>query len=278
MTRRFLTMANCVGILLSVGLAAPARAQNPHVTDGTFTSPQEWDPTRPTVSRSFFAPASDGSGNAWLYVEHFKAGGGTPQDTLYLMYDYVGSHAVANPANSFFDVFFEVNGGKNPNDYIVRFNNSGFNAFERPHGNRPPFNPDGSFDLGPTSGWSALTTQDLALANFHAQEGLGSSPNLTAPHLMAEFDLTVGEASNNGNGIYDPAPAFWSASKGGNPDPPITSGIFSLNPNGTTTVVPVLGPNGGPARVPSDIPEPGGLALLAGLAVSGLTLLRRRRA
>ena len=223
MSCKILALAGAAGALFGFILASPAMAQpNPHVTDGKFSSPQEWDTSRPTVTTHFFSPAADGSGNAWLYVEHFRppqnAASGSASDRLYLMYDYVGSPIGSTPANgSFFDVFFQVNGGKDPNDYLVHFDKNGFNALERPNGNVPHFNSDGSFDLS-DPGWNALTAQDLQLADFHAAEFFGPSPNLGADHLMGEFDLTVGEPSNGGDGIYSPEPAFWSASKGGSGD------------------------------------------------------------
>jgi hypothetical protein len=95
---------------------------------------------------------------------------------------------------------------------------------------------------------------------------------------MAEFDVTINRApAGQSNGLYSPNPAFWSASTGGlggvsltSLDPPITSGIFQLNPDGTTTVAPVLTSSGAPI-LEGDVPEPatwwvvgsGALALLA---------------
>ena len=189
------------------------------------------------------------------------------------MYDYINSDALHfDRRNAFFDVFFQV---KSQGDYLVRISAGGFQAFERPRGSTPPTLANGSFDIGPGSGWSALDTDDLALAKFHAAIGQGSSPNLTASHLMAEFDLSIDNSDQpkrTGNdGLYDPAPAFWSASVGSVSDPPISSGIFTLNPDGSTKVDPVLGPNGGPISVPQQvIPEPSTLLLaMLGLGVAG---------
>ena len=61
------------------------------------------------------------------------------------------------------------------------------------------------------------------------------SPNLAANQLRAGFDLTISSgAAGHPNGIHDPAPAFCSASckKCGAVDPPMTSGMFQLNPDG----------------------------------------------
>ena len=55
-------------------------------------------------------------------------------------------------------------------------------------------------------------------------------------------------------------------------DPPITSAIFTLNPDGTTIVTPVLGTNGGPVQqIPEGVPEPSSLLLV----LSGVLALTR---
>ena len=263
---------------------SPTAIASGHVTDGSFTSPTEW--AGPNVSKVFF-PVVGQSGGAYLYVEQgFRqqqqplAGPnaialGSP-DTLFLMYDYVNSNALGfNSGNAFFDVFFQVNRPVDPDDYLVRISASGFQAFERPSGSTPPTRPNGSFDIGSGSGWTPLDAADLALAGFHAAISQGSSPDLAAGHLMAEFDLSIDNSGppgrNGNNGLYDPAPAFWSASVGSVNDPPISSAIFSLSPTGPTTVTPVLGPNGGPISVPQQVvPEPSTLLLaMLGLGVAG---------
>jgi hypothetical protein len=52
-------------------------------------------------------------------------------------------------------------------------------------------------------------------------------------------------------------------SAGGAADPPISSAIFTLNPDGTTTVTPALGANGDPVLQRQDVsvPEPSSLVL-----------------
>src|SRR5207302_10371779 len=151
--------------------------------------------------------------------------------------------------------------------------NGPFKAFERPHGDKAPLAGDGTFDIGPGSGWDPLTAQDLQEARFQVGIGFGPSQNDPLDHLMAEFQLSVNEPSKGSlPGLYDPSPAFWSASsdpKNG-PDPPITSGIVTLNGNGTTTVqcVPItcVGAIKQPAGA-QQVPEPGSLALLIGSGV-----------
>ena len=275
-----------------------------HVSDGQFTSPNEW--TGPTVAKSFF-PVQGQAGGAYLYVEQgFTAPPASidfsPLDmpraigmnraqlplpepatrspnTLFLMYDWVNSNNVFQPGSTsvFFDVFFEVNRSSDPTDYLVRiFPNSSNNfvAFERPHGSTPPLNSDGSFDISSNSGWISLSSQDLALANFRTAIGFGMSPDFSSGHVLTEFQLDINNSGDpmNPNGLYDPNPAFWSASVEGRGtssldkkgDPPISSGIFRLNPDGSTTVVPQFDSTGAPAKIPSQaVPEPATLLLLA---------------
>jgi hypothetical protein len=217
------------------------------------------------------------TGGAYLYVDQgFRTASppaGSP-DTLFLMYDDVRATA----PTGFFEVFFEV---PSDADYLVVIQQPGFVALERPHGSPAPLNPDGSFDVSPGSGWSPLTPDDILRANFHTALGFGPSPNLGTDHLMAEFDLSIDNKApgrTGGDGLYDPSPAFWSASKSGNPDPPISSAIFQLNPDGSTDVTPLFGPNGGPVARPQDVvPEPSAAGLLLGIGVAGSLLACRKR-
>ncbi|MGH8559189.1 MAG: hypothetical protein ACRESZ_17425 [Methylococcales bacterium] len=199
---RFLAGTGQFALTLVPLVLAPL-ADAAHVTDGSFTDPTEW--TGLNVNKQFFAPASAGSGNAWLYAEQSNG-------ILSLLYDYVGNTAPLT-AGSFFDVFFQVG----DDDYGIHITQGGFTAFEKPVSILSPFNPDGSFNFnGPP--WSALTAgdPDFARADFHGAIGFGMSTNLGTPHWMAEFQVTINSAQNGpSNGLYDPAPAFWSASTGG---------------------------------------------------------------
>ena len=281
-------LAALLGLGMSGAQAAFAVAD--HVTDGSFGF-AEW--SGPTVAKQFF-PVAGQTGGAYLYVDQGRQSSGIPAfapalsispspDTLYLMYDYVNSNAPGlafNNGNSFFDVFFEVKSDNS--DYLVRINpgTNNFAAYERTHGSRPPTDAQGSFIID--ASWTALSPADLSKAQFRTAIGESASPDSPTPHLMAEFQLSIDNngptGRGGGDGLYDPAPAFWSASVKGVNDPPISSGIFSLSPSGTTSVTPVIGPNGGPVSIPiASVPEPSTLLLLAGgLGVVGWSARRQR--
>ncbi|MQA18302.1 PEP-CTERM sorting domain-containing protein [Rugamonas rivuli] len=275
--------AMCGAFLLT--LAGAASADPMHVSDGLF-GPTEWTasptsgaPARSTVSSSSFNVGAPGGTR--FYVE--QSTGGAPSatlgNTLNLMYD-LGSFTPGASGTSglFFDVFFQ-NGSA---DYVVHITDSGIQSFEKSSGVRSPVNAAGGFDLS-SPVWSALDAGDLALAKFHAGASIGSSPNYAAPHLIVEFDLSVDTtagatlAALPPDGLYSPAPSFWSGSLGGVGRPTIVVGaaIFQLHANGTTAVTPVLGPGGLPALQP--IPEPGTLLLLGAGFLGVLSASRRRR-
>jgi hypothetical protein len=246
---------------------ALAVSQGPvHVTDGQFTTPAEW--TQPTSSVTHF-PVVGSSGGADLHAD-------SDNTNLYLMYDAQNTTALGlNQANSFFNVFFQVTSEQE--DYLVHIvsQTGAFTAYEKDTGVVSPLNPDDSFDTT-SPVWSALTPDDLLQAQFHS----AVSTDSTDGHLRAEFQLTVKSGQNPG-GLYSPDPAFWSASVGdvnGLADPPISSGIFQLHPDGTVLVAPALGANGAPALQPQDVqtPEPSTFVMaVAGLA--GLLFWGRRR-
>jgi hypothetical protein len=270
--RRFWLAATILALLgfkTGPGAAAPL-----HVVDGLF-GPDEWTvsatngaPARPTVAESAFKVG--GAPNAaFLYVEQSNNGtpvspGGPLGNRLDLMYDFVNGSAIAP-----FDVFFQV--PSTNTDYAVHIVPSGpLTAFEKPAGTPSVLNPDGSLNLN-SPPWSPLgpNDPDLTLASFVGAVGFGASPNSTTLHSIAEFALSVDTSGGQGppNGLYSPEPAFWSASTfpgapTGASDPPISSAIFNLNPNGTTTVIPVLGPNGEPVLQALPVPEPSTLGLL----------------
>jgi hypothetical protein len=295
MMRRHTFLLAAIPALGAAALLSPQAVANTHTTNGQFDT-NEWTlgPTDPTLinpaterAQTFaFNPATS-RGGAVLYVEQSSNGQGGQNKfgtTLDLMYDYVASPTVlgagSNATNSSMDVFFQVPGDA---DYIVHITGTGFSAFEKPENVPSAENADGTLHFEnagvPIAPWTTLTSADLALANFHAVLGFNQSPNSSAPHLMAEFDLTInsqGSPAGGGNpGIYDPAPAFWSAGgKSGTADPPISSEIFNLQPDGSINAGPVENSAGDPVAQPSDVPEPTSMGLL----LVGAGLLARRRA
>jgi hypothetical protein len=270
--------------LAGLGLAGAATAQPFHLTDGRF-GPEEWTvspidgtPARPSVNGASFNVGAPGGTR--FYVEQSTNGApvGTLGKTLNLMYD-LGSFtpgAVGGGGGLFTDVFFQ--NGKT--DYVVHISDSGILAFEKSHDVLSPVDAAGGFDLS-SPVWSALDAADLALAQFHAASTFDSSPNYAELHMIIEFDLTVDTSGGapNPDGLYDPDPAFWSGSVGGQGRPTIVvgAGVFDLNNDGTTSVTPVLGPNGLPI-LQAEVPEPGTLLLLGAGAAGLISGGRRRRA
>jgi hypothetical protein len=276
-------------LLLMISLlVAPVCAQAqllsvPHVTDGVIT-PGEW-PTSTSSAQFFPYIPSTGAGGAYLYVDQGSAppavagvnsatrpGFGS---TLYLAYDYVHDTTPLTPG-TYFDVFFQVKQENPVVDYLVRISSTGIQAYEKLDSTPAP-TPGGNFD--PTQApWTPVEPgdPDLSLATFKGALGFGTSPNSSVNHEIAEFQLNINNtgSDSNPNGLYSPDPSFWSASQGSNGiDPPISSAIFTLNPDGTTTVNPIFGPNGGPILQPLSTPEPSSLVMVAAGAL-GLLLYR----
>jgi hypothetical protein len=266
---------------VALALSGSALAVPQHVVDGLF-GPSEWTvsasdatPVRPTVTVSTFTVGGVANG-AELFAEQSNNGfptGGSLGNKLELLYDCLICGAPL-PANAALDIFFQSGG----NDYVVHvFSSQGapaFTAFEKPTGSFSPLNPDGSLDLSAPV-WTALDAGDLLLAQFVVGVGFGPTPNSAADHYFGEFELSVNTAPVGvpPNGLYSPDPAFWSASTSGDgfPTGPISSGIFTLNSDGSTTVAPVVGPDGDPVL---QVPEPVSPALL--LAALGAWHFTRR--
>ena len=170
-------------------------------------------------------------------------------------------------------MFFQVGG----TDYDAHIGGlGGLQLFEKPGGTLSGLNPDGSLNLG--SPWVPASSQDLLLARLHSAVGFEPSGDNASPHVIVEFDLSINTGGPGPpNGIYDPAPAFWSTSGKNGTDPPFTSGIFTLT-GPMTFVQPVFGAGGGPALQPQNVvPEPSSLLLL-GSGLVGLVTVARKRA
>ncbi len=270
------TVAGLIGVLFFL-LASHADAASmmipKHLTDGAFNLHNGGSPTSettewsgPNVARVFF-PVVGSAGGSVLYAE---------QDTgkLFLMYDWFNSPNAlpgGGAMDSFFDVFFQVA----PDDYLVHImGNQIMAVLEKPTASGPAsLNGDGSFNLNDPL-WTRLTLgdPDVTLAQFDGAVGFGPSPNSALNHLLAEFELTFQTPGMPNSGFYSPQPAFWSASGGKGQgqagvldDPPLSAGVFTLNADGTTTIIAALGANGEPAQQPQDVaavPEPSSIVLL----------------
>src|SRR5207248_2942755 len=129
-------------------------------------------------------------------------------------------------------------------DYDARIHSNGsVELFQKPTGTPSPLTPDGSFDVS-QSPWTAADATDITRARPIGAIGFGPTDLNRDNHVFVEFQLDInnslggrqgGDPSKpDNNGLYDPDPAFWSGSgKPGGTDPPFTSGIFSLNPDGS---------------------------------------------
>jgi hypothetical protein len=288
----------CLSLALSIstcwalnGQVQAASVIHTHTTDGVFSA-NEWNGPN-VVSTSF--PLVGSSGGAVLYVDQ-----GFPQvnaaiapvpspTTLFLGYDIATNPAgaTAPTASSFFDVFFQV--ASEHTDYDARIHQNGtVELFQKPTGSVGPVTANGSLDVS-KSPWTAADSTDILRAGAVGAIGFGPTPNNSNNHVFVEFQLNInnslgnrqgGDPSNpDNNGLYDPSPAFWSGSgKPGGTDPPFTSGIFSLNPDGTSSVTPALGLDGAPLLQPLVTPEPSTFVLagLGAFCMAGLTWRRKK--
>ena len=253
----------------------PASAHDITV-DGKFTGGQvvgssfvigpEWSDITPAAFTAALTPGGSptpvavGSPNATALL---YAGLDPGHDDVYLMYDYkLRTTQSFAPGTVAADIAFPITVGANGRQNI-----------------------DVVFTALPGSGF-AVTVNGLAgspsvPASSLGIEGaisFGPSTLDTLDHMLVELSVPLLIPANFGpafpgageNGIYSPDPAFWNADLTNNAgDPPISSAIFEINPDGSTFILPIF---------PSDTPEPGTVALLTGLGASaGIFLTRRRR-
>ena len=272
--------------LCLAGLAAftaPATAQGPisnpasiHniTTDGQFTGGQvsggqfvigpEWSDITPVAFTAALTaggnptPVAAGSPNATALL---YAGLDPGHDSVYLMYDYkLRTNPVFAPGTVAADVAFPITVDANgPQNIDVRFT----------------ANAGGGFDItvNGLAGSPSVLASSLGMVGAI---GFGPSALDTASHMLVELEVPLAIPANFGpafnragtSGVYSPAPAFWAADLQNNAgDPPISSAIFQINPDGSTIIRPSVGP----------VPEPGSMALLASLGLSCSVLLKRQR-
>lgn len=219
--------------------------------------------------------------------------------SLFLMYDFLPRTTLGGPiqpgellASITFPVTlpafpqFNVEGGDNTFISVI-LRGADFRAQSGPIGGGIVINPIEvlvDLNLDGTADVFASQIGITGAADF------GPSPLSSTPHLLVELDVPLripagfgaqngplpGNGINPATGLYDPDPAFWGAAA--NPDrlpaaegdvaagapsglQPASAANFTINPDGSTTVVP--------------IPEPTSAGLLgAGLALLGF---RRRK-
>jgi len=285
-TAVMLALSSCL-VLCGRSSAGPVEIQNPLSqffieVDGQFTDSLEWSDVTPAA---FIAPPDnegtlfrsdidDPRTNSLLYAA--IAPGTVGPTELYLMYDYADRTRLGFfPGEFIADIAFPLTvGGELFGESVVRIRGGGF----VPTG--LGVQADSFFDVFVALGdGSVLPAEQF---DIEGAIGLGMSPRFAFDHMMIELEVALlipeGFGGSSGSpfppgglpdGHYSPDPAFWGASAGNDAvDPPISAALFTINPNGSTTVRVT-------APAVQVIPEPSTLLLLSGGLVP---LIRRRRA
>ncbi len=269
---RSLRALSALGLVVALMTTSSARAEtvvNPIsafsiTVDGQFTDANEWSDISSlsfisSPPNSLFQTTSgDPNANAFLYAG-LAPGVSVVENELYLMYDYLGRTDPNFAAGEFIaDIKFPITrqGVHIPITVQVRGDGSG----------------GATFTVVQTSSGTPVLDTDMEGA-----VGFGPSPESSSSHLLIELEVSLnipdGFSSvlpgTNGDGDYSPDPAFWGASAAKDAgDPPITAALFTINPDGSTTVTNDFLP----------LPEPSSIALgVVGMAALSLLLVRRRR-
>jgi hypothetical protein len=255
--------------------------------DGQFTNGvptpgtgREWSDVTPLA---FISPANnsgqlqptflgDPNANSLLYAA--LAPGEVSQLELYLGYDYLPRTNIFFSAGEFVaDVSFPVTIGTERKNITVQIRGGGV----VPVGNQPSvigsfFDVFVVFDDDPNN--------RIPAGNFGIEAAVGFGPSLLSndDHLLVELEVPLLIPADFGSsggpfppaglpgGIYSPDPAFWGSNIANDSvDPPASAAVFTINPDGTTTI----------DSTPSAVPEPHTLLLL-GFGMLLLAAWRRR--
>ena len=245
----------------------PAQVNNPISgfpieADGAYTTPDEWGDVNPSwfisddVNGATPTFPGDINANSLLFA---GLGRDTPiaDPELYLMYDFLGRTLPPTAPGEFLgSVSFPLTLAAS-NSTVTRVITVEFLAAT---------NPAAVFDVkvNPQDGRGFVAHPELGL-----EAGLGfgvtpasivgtNSPFHTTTHELIELGVPLiipagfgttngpfpskGQSGNGGNGC-SPDPAYWgSVVTDDSGDPPASGGLFTINPNGSTAIVPNLVP------------------------------------
>ena len=221
---------------------------------GGFPIPHvfEWQGTTPLA----FVPGSAGATpglltdhgvRSFVYAAVDTEPGGTGQINFYLNYDFLQSELVPFVPGQVFSVLFDVNAGRFAGQMVVNLHCAEGLVLVSGVDNGVPFVDRPADQLGIEgacgAGTSPNPTGDPFFDMFTDLNGVTQGFNTPHPIIELEIPLTrnLGGAPNPTGGVYDPSPAFWSASA---PDPagdPVLSdNMVAINVmNGSTVVTPI---------------------------------------
>lgn len=285
---RSLSLARVLAFWGTVAMSASTVANPvsafPITIDGKFTGgvvggvvQGEWSDFTP---QAFIAPRdangtlqattlADPNANSLLYAGLAPEFVGGPVKSLYLLYAYKDLTNQLFPLNKLiFDVAFPVTYQGAHRNVDVQLRGTGQAG---PSFYRVVVLADG-----------VVVPDGIVIENGAAAAGFGPSPLSSMPHFLMELEVSLlidpGFGTPSGpfplaglpGGVYSPAPAFWNASAVNNfVDPPISSALFTIQPDGSTTI------DVSAVAQAQDVPEPSVLYLVGtGLAV--LSIRRRR--
>ncbi len=211
----------------------------------------EWQKTTPLA----FVPGATGAAPG-LLTDHgvrsfvyaaVDSEGATGQINFYLAYDFLQSAGVPFVAGQVFSVEFDVSAGRFAGRMVVSLHCAEGTILVSGFDNGSPFIDRPADQLGIEGGCGAGTspnpTGDPFFDVFTDADGVTQGFNTLHPIVELEVPLTrnLGGDPNPLGGVYDPSPAFWSASapdRAG--DPVLSNNMVAINvTDGSTVVTPI---------------------------------------